>query len=164
MSTRREARARTLQALYAYELSGDEAAHVLQHVLRPALQDDPAALRFAEQLFFRTIDHLGEADALIARIVDNWEISRLAALDRIVLRMALTEMLAFEDIPPKVTINEAIEVAKAFSTEQSGTFVNGVLDAALRVLQAEGRLRKSGRGLLNTTPPRRRAPTETQAG
>jgi N utilization substance protein B len=74
-------------------------------------------------------------------------------VDRLTLRMAITEFLHFEDIPPKVTINEAIEVAKSYSTEQSGTFLNGILDAVLKTLKTEGRLRKSGRGLVDITPP-----------
>lgn len=155
MSTRREARARVLQALYAFELSGDEAPHVVQHVLQPHLVDDGATRRFAEKLFYATLDLRAETDALIERHVQNWEIGRLAVLDRLVLRMALTELLAFEDVPPKVSINEAIELAKAFSTEHSGVFVNGVLDAALQSLSDEGRIRKSGRGLISTSRRRR---------
>lgn len=152
MSKRREARARTLQALYAYEISGDTGEHVLDNLVRPFLERGTAPQRFAEQLFFRAVDRIEETDALIAQHVQNWEIGRLAVLDRLVLRLALTEFLAFEDIPPKVTINEAIELAKGFSTEQSGVFVNGVLDAALQTLRDEGRLKKSGRGLLDETP------------
>lgn len=162
MSKRREARARALQALYSYELSGNEPEHVLDHIIRPHLEGDPETRRFAERLFFRTIDHAEETDALIGKLVANWEIGRLATLDRLVLRMALTELIAFEDIPPKVTINEAIEVAKGFSTEQSGTFVNGVLDAALKMLEAEDRLNKSGRGLLDVTPPRPRTGADAE--
>jgi transcription antitermination protein NusB len=157
MSTRREARARVLQALYAFELSGDEAQHVVQNVLQPHLVNDPEARRFAERLFYTTLDHRGEADALIERHVQNWEIGRLAVLDRLVLRMAITELIVFEDVPPKVTINEAIELAKGFSTDQSGVFVNGVLDAALQTLSDEGRIQKTGRGLIASSRRRRRA-------
>lgn len=156
MSKRREARARALQALYAYEVSGDEVAHVVTHILRPPLADDPETLRFAERLVHLTIDHAEEADAVLEQHLQNWDLKRLAVLDRLVLRVAITELLAFEDIPPKVTINEAIELAKGFSTEQSGVFVNGLLDAALRSLQGEGRLAKRGRGLLDgagSAPP-----------
>lgn len=162
MSNRREARARVLQALFARELSGDDAQHVADHALRPHFTDDQEARRFAESLFFRTLDHADEADAIIGRHVQNWEIGRLAVLDRVVLRMAITELLAFDDIPPKVTINEAIELAKGFSTDQSGLFVNGVLDAALQALDGEGRIEKRGRGLIDTPPrqPRARASTE----
>lgn len=152
MSKRREARARALQALYAFELSGDDAQHVVENALRPVLSADTETRRFAERLYFKTLDYTEEADAIIRRHVENWEIGRLAVLDRLVLRLALTEMLAFPDIPPKVTINEAIELAKGFSTDHSGVFVNGILDAALQSLQDEGRIRKSGRGLISTSP------------
>lgn len=152
MSKRREARARALQALYAFELSGDEAAHVSEHVLRPGLASDPDTRRFAERLFHHTLDAREAADEVIERHIQNWDISRLATIDRLVLRMAITELLEFEEIPPKVTINEAIELAKGFSTEQSGVFVNGVLDAALQELESSQRIHKSGRGLIDTTP------------
>lgn len=153
MSSRREIRARVLQALYAYELSGDDAEHVVKTLLNPKF--DGADLRFAEQLFLRTLGTATEADALIEAHARNWELGRIATLDRLLLRMAIAEMLRFEDIPPKVSINEAIEVAKQYSTEQSGTFVNGILDAALATLREEGRLKKSGRGLVDVTPPGR---------
>lgn len=142
-----------MQALYARELSGDDVGHVIQTLLQPKF--DGATLRFAERLFLRTLDAAQEADALIEAHARNWDINRLALLDRMLLRLAITEMLHFEDIPPKVSINEAIEVAKRYSTEQSGTFINGILDAVLGELRAEGRLRKSGRGLVDVTPPNR---------
>ncbi len=154
MSNRRAARARALQALYAAEVSGNEPDHVVRHVLHERLADDPEALAFAERLFIRTLDHAAEADALIERHLENWDLKRVAVMDRLVLRMGLTELLAFEDIPPKVSINEAIELAKGFSTERSGTFVNGLLDAALKTLREEGRLKKTGRGLLDSHPTR----------
>lgn len=137
-----------MQALYAYEQGGGEPAEILQRVLRPSIEDDAAGLRFAETLFLRTIDRTEEADAVIERHVRNWEIGRIALVDRLVLRVALTEFLAFDDIPPKVSINEAIEVAKRYSTHKSGQFVNGILDAALLKLLAEGRVKKTGRGLV----------------
>jgi N utilization substance protein B len=153
MSKRRQVRERVLQALYAHALSGDDAEHVLDTLVRPPFAEEAAYLRFAERLFLFTLDARDEADALIARHTENWELDRLALTDRLVLRMAITELLRFEDIPPKVTLNEALEVAKAFSTEKSGAFVNGVLDAVLRELRESGRLRKSGRGLVATSAP-----------
>jgi len=140
-----------MQALYAHELSGDEVGHVITHLLKPKFEG--TALRFAERLFLATLDHRAEADELIEAHARNWELGRIAAIDRMTLRMAITELLAFEEIPPKVSINEAIEVAKAYSTDQSGTFLNGILDAVLTTLRDEGRLKKSGRGLINVTPP-----------
>jgi N utilization substance protein B len=140
-----------MQALYARELSGDDVAHVIEHLLKPRV--DKEAFRFAERLFLATLDRSEEADALIEAHARNWELGRIAMVDRLTLRMAITEFLHFEDIPPKVSINEAIEVAKAYSTDQSGTFLNGILDAVLKTLRTEGRLRKSGRGLVDITPP-----------
>lgn len=151
MSSRREVRARVMQALYARELSGDEVGHIVQHLLQPHCEGP--ALRFAERLFLTTLDHADETDALIEAHAKNWGLGRIATIDRVTLRQAITELLYFEDIPPKVSINEAIEIAKEFSTEQSGTFLNGILDAVLTTLKAEGRLRKAGRGLVDITPP-----------
>jgi N utilization substance protein B len=156
MSKRRQVRERVLQALYAHALSADDAEHVLDTLIRPTFRDEPTYLRFAEKLFLCALDARDEADALIERHVENWELDRLALTDRLVLRMAIAELLAFEDIPPKVTLNEALEVAKAFSTEKSGAFVNGVLDAVLRELNETGRLKKSGRGLVGTSSGGRR--------
>jgi N utilization substance protein B len=137
-----------MQALYSYKQGGGEAAEVIDHLLRDPLGDDRNTFRFAERLFLRTIDHQEETDALIEKHAENWDLARIALIDRVVLRMALTEFLTFEDIPPKVTINEAIEIVKRYSTEKSGPFINGILDAALLDLQQRGRLQKSGRGLI----------------
>ena len=151
---RRQVRERVLQALYAQEVSGDEAEHILATLIHPAFIDEPVYLRFAEKLFLRGLDVREDADALTSRHVQNWELARLALTDRLVIRMAVAELLYFEDIPPKVTLNEALEVAKTFSTEKSGSFVNGVLDAILRDLREADRLKKSGRGLvdMSTSP------------
>lgn len=151
MSSRREIRARVMQALYARELSEDGVGHIVEHLLQPHFEGP--SLRFAERLFLATLDHTEETDALIEAHAKNWGLNRIAIIDRLTLRQAITELLYFEDIPPKVSINEAIEVVKQFSTEQSGTFLNGILDAVLTTLKAEGRLRKSGRGLVDITPP-----------
>lgn len=151
MSKRRQVRERVLQALYARELSGDDAEHVLATLIQPTFKGEPTYLRFAEKLFLHALDARGEADVLIARHVENWELDRLALTDRLVLLMAIAELLYFEDIPPKVTLNEALEVAKTFSTDKSGAFVNGVLDAVLRELQETGRLKKTGRGLVESS-------------
>ena len=159
MSSRREARERVMQALYAYELGGGEVTHVIQTVVKAELGEDATAVRFAERLFLRTLDHQDEADELISRHADNWDISRIALIDRILLRLAVTEFLAFEDIPPKVSINEAIDIAKRYSTENSGKFINGVLDAIVLELQQQDRLKKSGRGLVGMQSIRSRLPS-----
>ncbi len=160
MSTRREARERVMQALYAFEQGGGEAQSVIEHVLKPALPDaDAPTLRFAERLFLRALDHSVEADALIQARVKNWEVERIALIDHVLLRMAITEFIAFDDIPPKVSINEAIEIAKRYSTHRSGQFVNGLLDGVLLDLMNAGRLSKSGRGLVGMVRPGTSAPS-----
>lgn len=148
MSSRRQARERVMQGLYAYELGGGQPAHVLERVVTSGFEDDEVAQRFVERLFLQTLESAEEADGVIKQHTKNWEISRIALVDRLLLRMAICEILFFEDIPPKVTINETIEIAKRFSTANSGKFVNGILDAILITLQQEGRLHKTGRGLI----------------
>lgn len=148
MSNRREARERVMQALYAHELAGGDVRHFINTILNPNLSEDAENLKFATSLFLRTLDYRDEADAIITKHTENWDLSRIALIDRILLHMAICELLTFEDIPPKVSINEAIEVAKRYSTPRSGQFINGILDAILINLQQEGRLKKSGRGLI----------------
>lgn len=148
MSNRREARERVMQALYARELAGGDVRHFIDTILKPQLKDDAENLRFAESLFLRTIDLSEELDEIISRHTENWDLSRIALVDHIVLRMAISELITFEDIPPKVSINEAIDVVKRYSTPKSGQFINGILDAVLIDLQELGRLKKSGRGLV----------------
>jgi transcription antitermination protein NusB len=148
MSSRREARERTMQALYAFEVGGGDAADIIEQLINEQLNKDPETVKFATSLFLRTIDISSEADEIVSRYTRNWELSRIALIDRLVLRMSICEMLTFEDIPPKVTMNEAIEIAKRYSTNKSGQFVNGILDSILSEFKKEGRLRKSGRGLI----------------
>jgi N utilization substance protein B len=148
MSSRREVRERVMQALYAYELGGGSPEHIIRVVLTPDLADEEGTRAFAERLFLSAIDVADEADRIVAEHAENWDLSRIALIDRLVLRVAICELLSFEDIPPKVSINEAIDVAKKYSTEKSGKFVNGILDATLVSLKRDGRLKKSGRGLV----------------
>lgn len=148
MSNRREARERVMQALYARELAGGDVRHFIDTILKPQLKEDIENLRFAESLFLRTIELSEELDEIISRHTENWDLSRIALVDHIVLRMAISELITFEDIPPKVSINEAIDVVKRYSTPRSGQFINGILDAVLLDLQELGRLNKTGRGLV----------------
>lgn len=145
-SGRRRAREFALQACYAHELSGNPPEQIVGEVINT--QDEAGAvLEFAAALFRRTVAENSFFDMLIRRKAVNWEFNRIAIMDRLILRLALSEFLYFPDIPPKVTIDEAIEIAKKFSTEKSGRFVNGILDAVLIDLRQEGRLQKKGRGL-----------------
>jgi len=146
--TRRLIRERTLQALYALELSDDPKEHILSHTINQ-LRDDKESHQFALTLFKRCVEATAEIDPLIKSHVENWEFERIALIDKILLRMTITELLFFEEIPPKVSINEAIEIAKRYSTEKSGKFVNAILDAIYDQLKRENRLNKRGRGLID---------------
>jgi len=146
-----------MQALYAYEQSGTSPNRLAYMIIEPALEDDADVRAFAERLFHNTIDTMDEADESIAKHATNWDIHRIAAVDRCLLRMATTEFLEFEEIPPKVSIDEALEIAKVYSTPSSNTFINGVLDAVLMDLERQDRLHKTGRGLIGMDAIRERA-------
>ena len=135
-----------MQALYAFEISGDPVEHVVDTILT-GLKTNPAAYEFARKLVIQTISHTDDIDTVIREKVTNWDFKRIAVLDRLILRMGICELLYFKEIPPKVSMNEAIELAKLFSTQRSGQFVNGVLDAVLNDMRAAGGLAKAGRGL-----------------
>ncbi|TPG63112.1 transcription antitermination factor NusB [Hymenobacter nivis] len=104
---------------------------------------------FAETLFKQTLVDDAKFEGLIGGSVQNWDVDRVALLDKIILKMALCEMQLFRGIPVKVTINEYIEISKLYSTPKSKQFVNGVLDKLAQDLAASGDIRKSGRGLLD---------------
>ncbi len=91
--------------------------------------------QFARDLVERTIEHQIDIDAILSRYTDNWSLDRMASLDRCILRFATCELLHFQEIPVNVSINEAIELAKKFSTERSCEFVNGILDKVQRELK-----------------------------
>jgi len=160
MSTRREAREHVMQALYAHEQSGGDANHIVHTLLNSQLDDDPKTRTFAEDLFRATLEKMDTADEIIRAHAANWDLERITAVDRALLRMATTELLEFEEIPPKVSIDEAIEIGKSYSTEDSGPFINGVLDSVLMDLHRQGRLEKSGRGLVGMDTIRKRAQSE----
>ncbi len=103
---------------------------------------------FLEQLFSRTLALSNEHDKAIEDAAANWDLERIATIDLILLRMALAEARSFESVPLKVTINEYIDLAKFYSTEKSGAFVNGVLDKLFGSMREDGRIVKTGRGLI----------------
>lgn len=104
---------------------------------------------FLNTLYGKSLENDAEYEQLLVDQLQNWDVERVAILDKIILKLALCELLSFPNIPVKVTINEYIELAKAYSTPKSGKFVNGILDNISEKLMASGRLRKSGRGLLD---------------
>lgn len=155
MINRRNLREAVLRAVYAYLLSEDDAAYIIETQIKTEAMEKED-LKFAEKLFLTTIREGKNYDKYIDSRIKNWELSRIALIDKIILRMAICELLVFEDIPTKVTINEAIEIAKKYSTANSGRFVNGVLDGVLDDLRKEDLINKTGLGLVETQSRRKR--------
>lgn len=117
--------------------------------LEPLTDDWEEDERFLTTLFNQALDNDEEYERLLTDQLKNWDMERVAMLDRIILKLAVCELVSFSGIPIKVTINEYIELAKAYSTPKSGKFVNGILDNLSTKMMSEGKLRKSGRGLLD---------------
>lgn len=164
MGLRREARERAVQFLFQLDLNQpqklDEALDHFwenqrlvthgaelegptwgQPVELPPLTTEETSIReFADPLIRGTLEHLDELDAQIRKYAKNWKLERMAVVDRNVLRLAIYEMLYRDDIPPVVSINEAVDVAKKFSTEDSGKFVNGILDKVKEDLMRPARV------------------------
>jgi len=124
---RTRARELALQFLYQVDLRGRELLPEAKEFFRLE-EEDRTAREFAAQLVEGVIEHSAAIDTVIREVAENWEIARMAVIDRNVLRMATYELLHCPDIPPKVAINEAIELGKRFSTQNSGKFINGILD------------------------------------
>jgi len=118
-----------LQALFSVEVGHREPLEVLEEYL--AHYSESAQRLFVKDLVLGTIDHTAESDETVGPLLAGWTIERLPTIDRLVLRMATFELLHRPETPRPVVINEAIELAKRFSTEDSGRFVNGVLSAVL---------------------------------
>lgn len=151
MIQRREVRELVLKALYAEEISKNDWGEIVSTILKPRFKGEKKNYKFAERLFFETLNNQEDLDKIIQRHINNWDIERLTIIDKNVLRLAICEFLHFENIPTKVTLNEAIEIAKDYSTQKSGNFINGILDSALEQLSNDGRIHKSGRGLIESS-------------
>jgi len=145
-SKRRIVREKALQILYAYEMNKDSLEPLIKENL--AELNDDADKIFANDLIRKVIINIEALDSRIINRVTNWEMNRIALIDKILLRIGICEILHFPDIPPKVSINESIEIAKDFSTGGSAKFINGILDAILAEEKKKGKLNKSGRGLV----------------
>jgi N utilization substance protein B len=164
MGKRREARERAVQFLFQHDMNPPDDLHValeqfwdsqrtaaIAHEkgtatwgqpfeLPPPTADEAAVRLFADPLIQGALEHRNEADELIKKYAQNWDLHRIAAVDRNILRLAIYEMLHRDDIPPVVTINEAVDIAKKFSTQDSGKFVNGILDKVRSELMRPARI------------------------
>jgi N utilization substance protein B len=138
MGTRRIAREQALQALFYMDMHQDPESDPVALFRSCFARDTPA-----EPFFHCLVDGVQQRreriDTVIEQFSSNWKLSRMSCVDRNVLRIAVFELLYCDDIPPKVTINEAIDVGKRFGTEESGAFINGILDS-IRLAIEENRL------------------------
>ena len=125
--TRRSARETVLQALYAVEVGQEHEAKALKDILDREKRDEEIN-EFIVELFEISLKNRDWCENEIKSRLNNWEFERVAVLDRLLLILAISEIFFIDNIPPKVSIAEAIEIAKQFSTEESSAFVNGVLD------------------------------------
>ena len=135
MGSRRKARELALQMLFQWELGG----HTPEHVIATFLQTqrlDPEVESFARALFEGAVSEVEALDRRVREHAEHWRLERMAAVDRNLLRVALYELLRHPETPPAVVINEALEIARRFSGEDSVEFVNGVLDAIRKTLPA----------------------------
>ena len=128
---RRFGREGVFQGLYALEISSEPKEKVLADILN-RYSFNIKIQTFISDLFFKTVENKTWLEKVIIRHLDNWEINRIALLDKLILQMAISELYFMDDVPPKVTLSEAIEIAKKYSTEESSSFVNGILDAVYK--------------------------------
>lgn len=133
----------TLKTFKSFEAGSDEF-----HPLLPLWKEPEDEMPFVKTLFRKAITQSKEHEELIHKHAENWELDRIAMMDIILMKMALTEAREFPQIPVKVTLNEYIELAKYYSTPKSSNFINGVLDKLFDELQQDGRIKKLGRGLI----------------
>jgi len=158
MITRRQIRAKVMQAVYACVTSGQEADYVFDLLLKDLKQEVEELetkkklsgdTNLLTALYYESMKHTERFDQFIQSKAENWELERIARLDRILMHMAICEMLNFEEIPVKVTINEYLELAKTYSTPKSSKFINGILDSLYNDFRKDGLIVKRGRGLID---------------
>ena len=127
ISTRRKARIYALKMLFQNDINPMDSTEAVD-VFRSWMEAKKDVRAFGEQLFEKTSINLDYIDKEISKTAANWSMHRITAVDRNILRLAVCEILFFDDIPHAVSINEAVEIAKMFSSEESSKFVNGILD------------------------------------
>jgi N utilization substance protein B len=131
MGARRKARELALQMLYQHDLSGNTPDTIIS-TFEDLQKSKPNTREFATRIFKGTVENLQKIDEMIAQQADNWRLSRMAVVDRNIIRMSIYEFLHEEDTPKLVIIDEAIEIAKKFGTQKSSQFINGILDGILK--------------------------------
>ena len=126
---KRQARIITLQAIYAKELKGSDLDDTCAFMLDEGKPPMVNVIKYGKQLSNLIFQHASEVDEFIKNRSKNWDFDRITLIDKLILRMALVEMIYVDEVPPKVSIAEGVEIAKQLSTEDSSSFINGILDA-----------------------------------
>jgi len=140
MGKRRKARELALQVLFHLEFTSDDPSEAFDMICRNF--ESPESIRsFSRKLALGVCEKRGVLDRLISETSKNWRIERMACLDRTILRLATFEILFVDDIPPKVSLDEAVSMGKKFGGEDSGRYINGVLDKIYSTLAEQGRLK-----------------------
>jgi len=131
MGARRKARELALQMLFQHDMSGNEPDMIVT-TFEDLQKSKPNTREFAVRIFRGTVDHLAGIDEMIQAQAENWRLSRMAVVDRNIIRMSVYEFLHESDTPKLVIIDEAVEIAKKFGTQKSSQFINGILDGILK--------------------------------
>jgi len=131
MGARRKARELALQMLFQFDMAGNSPETIVA-TFEDLQKSKPNTREFAVKIFRGTVDHLTEIDDMIQQQADNWRLSRMAVVDRNIIRMSIYEFMHETDTPKLVIIDEAIEIAKKFGTQKSSQFINGILDGILK--------------------------------
>lgn len=128
---RRAARQCVLEALFAYQFSKNDTLQIINQLIskNPELKSNND---FIQSLFDSVFENMKWTEDVIKSHLENWEIDRVAQIDKILLKMGICEIYFIDDIPPKVTISEMVEIAKIYSTDESPVFINGILDAVFK--------------------------------
>jgi len=136
---RRAARECAMEALFAYHFSRNDTSIIISQLIeeKPEQQKN---LHFIELLFNSVIKNMEWAEKIIKSHLQNWEIDRVAQIDKILLKMGICEIYFIEDIPPKVSISEMVEISKVYSTDESPVFINGILDAVYKGYQKQKKI------------------------
>jgi transcription antitermination protein NusB len=123
-----------LQVLYAHRFSPEEPGAIALRMVETGEVSKKNWTTFSRELVAQTIERAAEADQTLEKALKNWRLERLSTVDLLLLRMAFCELTVFTDIPPRVTLNEYIELAKEFGTDDSASFINGILDRLAKEL------------------------------
>jgi len=143
MGKRRRARELAIQVLFHLEFSPDDPNKAFDLICQ-SFNCQRSTRSFSKELVLGVCEKKKDLDKLLTEASKNWRLERMSRLDRSILRLATFEMLFREDIPPKVSIDEAVEVGKKFGSEDSGSFINGILDNIYNTLLEKGQVRKQG--------------------